>query len=66
MGETVGDTAESKGQYAFPVLGNVTTLKGDDMLMPTTIMQELQAGKCEKNGDPTTTDFSLCPSWKSS
>lgn len=66
VGETVGDTADSKGQYEFPVLGNVTTLKGDDMLMPMTLMQELQAGKCEKNGDPTTTDFALCPSWKSS
>jgi len=46
------------------VLTGSTNLKGDDLIMPTTLMQELQAGKCEKNGDPTTTDFALCPSWK--
>lgn len=66
VGETVGDTADSKGQYPFPVLSGSTNLKGDDIIMSTTLMQELQAGKCEKNGDPTTTDFALCPSWKSS
>lgn len=66
VGETVGTTADSAGKYPFPILSNSTNLKGDDLIMPVTIMQELQAGKCEKNGDPATTDFSLCPSWKSS
>ena len=66
VGETVGDTADSKGTYTFPVLTGSTNLKGDDLLMPTTLMQELQAGKCETGNDPTTTNFALCPSWKSS
>jgi branched-chain amino acid transport system substrate-binding protein len=66
VGETTGTTADSGGKYPFPVLKDTTNLKGDDILMPVAIMQELQAGKCEKNNDPTTTDFSLCPSWKAS
>jgi branched-chain amino acid transport system substrate-binding protein len=66
VGETTGTTVDSAGKYPFPVLSGQTTLKGDDLIMPTTLMQELQGGKCEKNNDPTTTDFSLCPSWKSS
>jgi branched-chain amino acid transport system substrate-binding protein len=66
VGETVGTTASSNGKYPFPVLSDSSNLKGDDMIMPTTLMNELRDGKCEKNGDPTTTDFSLCPSWKSS
>jgi branched-chain amino acid transport system substrate-binding protein len=66
VGETVGTTADSAGKYPFPVFTGSTNLKGDDLIMPVAIMQELQAGKCEKNNDPTTTDFSLCPSWKTS
>ena len=64
VGETTGDTVDSKGQFPFLVLNSPTNLKGDDLIMPTTLMQELQAGKCEKGSDPTTTDFALCPSWK--
>jgi ABC-type branched-subunit amino acid transport system substrate-binding protein len=66
VGETIGTTADSAGKYPFPIFTSSSNLKGDDLIMPVAIMQELQAGKCEKNGDPTTTDFSLCPSWKSS
>src|SRR5437870_5020179 len=66
-GETVGTTGDSGGKYPFPILVNSTTLKGDDLLMPTAIMQQLQAGQCEKTpGTPNTTDFSLCPAWKTS
>ena len=32
--------------------------------MPTTLMNELRSGKCEQGGDPKTTNFALCPSWK--
>lgn len=64
VGETIGTTADSAGKYPFPVLSQVTNLKGDDMIMSTTLMNELRDGKCEKGGDPTTTDFTLCPSWK--
>jgi branched-chain amino acid transport system substrate-binding protein len=64
VGETVGTTGDSAGKYPFPVLTNITNLKGDDILMPTTLMNELRAGQCEKGGDPKSTDFALCPSWK--
>ena len=64
VGETIGTTADSAGKYPFPVLKDLTNLKGDDILMPTTLMNELRDGKCEKGGNPTTTDFALCPSWK--
>ncbi len=66
VGETIGTTADSGGKYPFPVLKDSTNLKGDDIIMPLTLMNELRDGKCEKGGDPTTTDFALCPSWKSS
>ena len=59
-----GTTADSAGRYPFPMLKNVTNLNGDDMIMSTTLMNELRDGRCEKEGDPTTTDFTLCPSWK--
>jgi len=65
VGETIGSTADSAAKYPFPILKDSTNLKGDDILMPTTLMNELRDGKCEKGGDPTTTDFALCPSWKS-
>ena len=64
VGETVGTTADSAGKYPFPTLKDITNLKGDDILMPVTLMNELRDGKCEKGGDPKTTDFALCPSWK--
>ena len=67
VGETVGTTGDSGGKYPFPILVNSTNLKGDDLLMPTAIMQQLQAGQCEKTpGTPNTTDFSVCPAWKTS
>jgi branched-chain amino acid transport system substrate-binding protein len=66
VGETLGTTVDSAGKYPFPVLKDVKTLKGDDIIMPTVTMQELRDGKCTKGGDPTTTDFALCPSWKTS
>ena len=64
VGETIGTTADSAGKFPFPVLKDSTNLKGDEILMPTTLMNELRDGKCEKGGNPTTTDFALCPSWK--
>lgn len=67
VGETVGTTGDSGGKYPFPILVNSTNLKGNDLLMSTTIMQQLQAGQCEKTpGTANTTDFSVCPAWKSS
>jgi branched-chain amino acid transport system substrate-binding protein len=64
VGETIGTTGDSAGKYPFPVLKDITNLKGDDILMPTSLMNELRSGQCEKGGDPKTTDFALCPSWK--
>jgi branched-chain amino acid transport system substrate-binding protein len=64
VGETLGDTADSAGKFPFPVLTNSTNLNGSDTIMSTTLMGELQAGKCEKGGVASTTDFSLCPSWQ--
>lgn len=65
VGETIGTTADSAGKFPFPTLAQSTNLKGDDIMMPATLMNELRDGKCEKGGDPKTTDFALCPSWKS-
>jgi branched-chain amino acid transport system substrate-binding protein len=64
VGETIGDTVDSGGKYPFLVLKNSTNLNGSDTIMKTALMDELRAGKCEKGGDPKTTDFSLCPSWQ--
>ena len=64
VGETIGTTMDSGGKYPFPVLGDSSNLKGDDLIMPVNLVNELKDGKCEKNNDPTTTDFALCPSWK--
>lgn len=64
VGETIGTTADSAGKYSFPILKDSTNLKGDDMLMPTALVNDLLNGKCESTpGNPTTTDFSLCPSY---
>ena len=64
VGETIGTTTDSAGKYPFVVLKDATNLKGDDILMNPTLMQEMLDGKCEKNGDPKTAFFGLCPSWK--
>jgi len=64
VGETIGDTADSGGKYPFPLLKNSTNLNGSDTIMSTTLVGEMQAGKCEKDGVPNTTDFALCPSWQ--
>jgi branched-chain amino acid transport system substrate-binding protein len=63
VGETIGTTAESGGKYPFLTLKDSNNLKGDDMIMPTTLMNELRDGKCEANNDPKTTDFTKCPSY---
>jgi hypothetical protein len=67
VGETIGITADSGGKYPFPLLKDITNLKGDDMIMPVNMAQEMRDGKCQKNpSDPSTTDFTLCPAWKAS
>jgi branched-chain amino acid transport system substrate-binding protein len=63
VGETVETTADSGGKYPFPILSDSINLKGDDLMMPLELVNELKSGKCERNNDPTTTDFALCPSW---
>jgi branched-chain amino acid transport system substrate-binding protein len=64
VGETIGTTADSAGKYPFVVLKDATNLKGDDILMNTTLMNEMLGGKCENNNDPKTANFALCPDWK--
>jgi branched-chain amino acid transport system substrate-binding protein len=61
VGETVGTTASSGGKYPFPVLTESTNLKGDDLIMPLNLVNELKSGKCTANNE---TDFANCPSWK--
>lgn len=66
VGETVGATVDSAGKYPFPILGQSTNVKGDDLLMSTTLVDQLKAGQCEKTpGSANTTDFALCPAWQS-
>ena len=66
VGETIGTTSDVTGtKYPFPTLSGITNLKGDDIIMPLDLVKELQAGQCEQGGKPSTTDFALCPSWKS-
>ncbi|HKW71469.1 MAG TPA: ABC transporter substrate-binding protein [Candidatus Dormibacteraeota bacterium] len=66
VGETIGTTSSSS-DYPFPILKDITNLKGDDLLMPQQMVNEIKGGQCEKKaGDPTTSDFALCPSWKAS
>lgn len=66
VGETIGTTSNESGtKYPFPTLSGITNLKGDDIIMPVQLVKELQAGSCEQGGKPSTTDFALCPSWKS-
>jgi branched-chain amino acid transport system substrate-binding protein len=64
VGETIGTTTDSGGKYPFVILKDATNLKGDDILMPQNLMQEMLDGKCEKGGDPKTANFTLCPDWK--
>ena len=66
VGETVGTTVDSGGKYPFPILGDFTNVKGDDLLMSTTMVQQLQGGQCEKTpGTASSTNFALCPAWQS-
>jgi len=64
VGETIGTTADSGGKFPFPTLTQSTNLSGNSLIMPTNLMNELRNGQCEQGGNPTTTDFALCPSWK--
>jgi len=64
VGETIGTTTDSAGKYPFVILKDANNLKGDDIMMSTTLMQEMLDGKCEKGGDPKTANFALCPSWQ--
>jgi hypothetical protein len=49
------------------VLKDQVNLKGDDLMMPLQMVKEIKSGQCNKTpSDPTTADFSLCPSWKAS
>lgn len=57
-GETIGTTARSGGRYPFPVLSGVTTVSGDDLLLPGSLVRELQTGQCAQGA------FTSCPSWK--
>src|SRR2546428_12095538 len=65
VGETDETTGDSGGKYPFPILVNSTNLKGDDLLMPPAILQQLQACQGAKIPDtPNTIDFFVCPAWK--
>ena len=65
VGETTGTTTSSS-TYPFPILKDIVNLKGDDLLMPAQMVSEIKNGQCNKTpGDPTTANFALCPSWKS-
>ena len=67
VGETTGTTTSSGGAFPFPILKDVTNLKGDDLLMPLQMVNEIKGNQCDaKAGDPTTANFALCPSWKAS
>ncbi len=66
VGETIGTTASSSS-YPFPILKDITNLKGDDLMMPLQMVNEIKGNQCDaKAGDPTTANFALCPSWKAS
>ena len=66
VGETTGTTTTTSS-YPFPILKDITNLKGDDLLMPAQMVNEIKNGQCNaKAGDPTTANFALCPSWKAS
>src|SRR6266478_6239059 len=64
VGETVGTTASSS-TYPFPVLKDSVNLKGDDLMMPLQMVNEIKGDQCDaKAGQPNTANFALCPSWK--
>ncbi len=66
VGETVGTTASSS-TYPFPVLKDSVNLKGDDLMMPLQMVNEIKSDQCDKTaGQPNTANFALCPSWKAS
>src|SRR6266487_3990113 len=63
VGETTGTTTTSSS-YPFPILKDITNLKGDDLMMPLQMVNEIKGNQCDaKAGDPTTANFALCPSW---
>jgi branched-chain amino acid transport system substrate-binding protein len=64
VGETIGTTADSGGKFPFPTLTQSTNLSGNSLIMPMNLVNELRSGQCEHGGLPSTTDFSLCPSWR--
>lgn len=64
VGETVGTTVDSGGKYPFPVLKDSTNLKGDDLIMPANIVEELRSGKCDFAKEAAgIAAFTTCPSW---
>ncbi len=66
VGETVGTTTSSS-TYPFPVLKDSVNLKGDDLMMPLQMVNEIKGDQCDKTaGQPNTANFALCPSWKAS
>jgi branched-chain amino acid transport system substrate-binding protein len=65
VGETTGTTVAAGTKYPFPTLSDSNNLKGDDLIMPLNLVNELKAGKCQPGNDATKpADFALCPSWK--
>ncbi len=66
VGETIGTTTSSS-TYPFPVLKDSVNLKGDDLMMPLQMVNEIKGDQCDKTaGQPNTANFALCPSWKAS
>jgi branched-chain amino acid transport system substrate-binding protein len=66
VGETIGTTTSSSA-YPFPVLKDSVNLKGDDLMMPLQMVNEIKGDQCDKTaGQPNTANFALCPSWKAS
>src|SRR5439155_569941 len=47
VGETTGTTTSSGGAYPFPILKDVTNLKGDDLLMPLQMVNEVKGNQCD-------------------
>jgi hypothetical protein len=49
------------------VLKDSVNLKGDDLMMPLQMVNEIKGDQCDaKAGQPNTASFALCPSWKAS
>lgn len=45
-GVTIGTTTPSLGRYPFPIFSDPTTWRGSSIMIPTALVQELQAGRC--------------------